>query len=131
MHVNEKYKKEVKHILKIEKLRLVLYPLVVSTFLYGVWMFSFSSIMGTFKVYDFITPFVNNYQVGSIFMLLSIIMMLSFKFRKRSLFLFMCLISLAIWSMFTVSFLMSPPPNTIWILSALLSYLSFILIKRI
>lgn len=131
MHVNEKYKKEVKHILIRKEVRLILYPLSISIFLYGLWMFSFSSIMGDFKVYEFITPFVNNYQVGSIFMLLSIIMLLSFRFRKRALLFCAGIISLAIWSMFTVSFLMSPPPNTIWILSALLSFLSLLLIRRL
>src|SRR5699024_5114926 len=49
MHVNEKAKKEVKRILIRKEVRLILYPLSISIFLYGLWMFSFSSIMGNFK----------------------------------------------------------------------------------
>lgn len=129
--VSEKQKREVRHLLNREKIRVLLYPLTIATLLYGVWLSTFPNILERYAVYNHINDFVTPWQVGISFIVLPIIIFIAFKLNYRLLLLIASLILLMLWSMFTVSFFLSPPPNTVWIFTALLAYMTFSLIRRV
>lgn len=129
--MSEKQKREVRRLVNREKIRVLLYPLVASTALYGIWMASFPVIIERYSAYTLIDDFIAHWHVGSAFIILSVVMLIAFEFNLRSTLLTCAIILLMLWSMFTVSFLMSPPPNTVWIFAALLTYMTFSLIRRV
>jgi hypothetical protein len=114
-----------------EKIRVLLYPLVVATILYGIWMAAFPIILERYDAYALIDDFVAHWHVGIIFIVLPLLMLLAFKLDHRRLLIVSATILLMLWSMFTVAFLMSPPPNTVWIFAALLTYMTFSLTRRV
>src|SRR5699024_3662238 len=115
MHVNEKAKKEVKRILIRKEVRLILYPLSISIFLYGLWMFSFSSIICNFYVNHCLTSCINLSLLNLLKMLLYYMLWIVFRLSFRELLFWLGSISLAMWLMFNVSFLMCPPMIMVWI----------------
>lgn len=129
--MNENKKLEVKEIFQHEKIKAVLYPLVIASILYGIQLSMFQGILETYSVYTLIDDFVNHWEVGSLFIILPVIMLIAFKMNWRNALLVSSTLLLMLWSMFTVAFLLSPPPNTVWIFAALMMYLTFSLTRRV
>lgn len=129
--MTEKERHEVKRILQYEKIRVTLYPIIIGSFLYGSWLVMFPHILGTYRVYTLISHLTTHWQVGSVFVLLSVLMFLFFMMRNRQALLLTTILLQMIWTMFTVAFLLSPPPNTVWIFAGMMSYMTFTLCRRV
>lgn len=129
--MNVERKQEVKKILQHEKIRVILCPLVVATILYGIQLSLFPAILETYGVYALIDDFVVHWEVGGLFIILPILMVVAFKMHLRIVLLVASILLLMLWSVFTIAFLLSPPPNTVWIFAALMMYLAFSLTRRV
>lgn len=129
--MSEQQKKEIRKILQREKLRAIIYPVATASFLYGLWLILFPGILNTYRVYSLINQVITHWQVGSIFVLLSLVTIFSFRFGHRMALLYTSVLLQMVWTMFAVSFLLSPPPNTVWIFAATMAYLSFTLCRRV
>ena len=129
--ITEAHKEQVAKVIRYEKLKTLLYPTIIFSFIYGVWISMFPEILNTYNVYHLIRAFMEPYQVGGIFIMLSVVIFLSFKLNQRTLLLVACTLLLMLWSMFTVAFLLTTPPNTVWLYAASMTYFSFSLVRRV
>ncbi|MCH4169306.1 MAG: hypothetical protein LKF42_08635 [Streptococcaceae bacterium] len=99
--------------------------LSIVSFMYGMMLLSFPQILGGYMVYNLIDELFDYHTIGVTFMILGFMkalgVFLNNKKIKR-----ISLVSLAmVWSVFSVSFLLSPPPNTVWVLSLGMALLAF------
>lgn len=92
---------------------------------YGLQLFLFPTILEDYQVYRLIRDIFDSHIVGMIFIVLGGMKFLGVlvnnkKLKKLSLF------GLAfLWTLFGVSFLLSPPPNTVWIFSLCMALIAF------
>ena len=129
--MNQEESKEVKRIMEREKVRILLYPIVLFTTLYGIQYLFFPGILETYRVYSLIGEYFNSQMVGIFFILMSGLILISYAMSARYALLILTGLLMAVWSMFTVAFILSPPPNTVWISAAIMTYLSFNLARRV
>lgn len=121
----------VEDVLKWEKLKVLIYPVAIPTFLYGLWITMFPSILETYQVYDLINSFVASWEVGSLFMASGILSFVFFYTKSRKLLMITGIVILMLWTMFAVSFISTPPPNTVWLFAATMSYISYSFVRRV
>lgn len=129
--LSEESKKIVERAIRDEKMDVLIYPIIITTFIYGVWISIFPNILSNYKVYSLVNPLVNNWQVGVLFIFLPILMLVAYKAGQRDVLFVASNMLFILWSVFAVSFLLSPPPNTVWIFASLVSYLAFSLVRRV
>ncbi|MBC9703292.1 MAG: hypothetical protein H9W83_12455 [Leuconostoc sp.] len=95
-----------------------------TTILYAFQIVMFPHILERYQVYQIIDEYFNRFEIAGIFLILAILKLIGVftnntKIRRFS------LVGLAsFWMLFSVSFLFSSPPNTMWILSGSLSFLA-------
>ena len=129
--MSEAHKSEVHKVIRSEKVKVLLYPVVMFALVYGLWISIQPSILRNYDVYRLISNILEPYQIGGIFVALAVGMLVSYWLRSRRLLFTFTMILMIIWSVFTVSFVISPPPNTVWLLSATWMYFSFELVRRV
>lgn len=129
--MNQEDSKEVKRIMRREKVRILLYPVVIFTLAFGIQYLFFPGILETYAVYALIAEYFNSAAVGAFFILMSVLTLISYTMNSRRIMLIVTGLLMAVWSMFTVAFVLSPPPNTVWISAAIMTYLTFNLARRV
>lgn len=129
--MSEENKKIIERVIRDEKVDVLIYPITIVSFIYGVWISIFPDVLTSFKVYSLVSPLINYWQVGVLFLFLPLLMFVAYKARQRDVLFVASNILFVLWSVFAVSFLLSPPPNTVWIFASLLSYLTFSLVRRV
>lgn len=129
--LNNHQKKQIRRIIEYEKIKTLLYPTIIFTFIYGFWIAIFPNILQTYSVYHYIRAIFEPWEVGGLFMALSTGILLAFHFNWRWTILILTNALLMLWSMFTVSFLITTPPNTVWLYAIIMTYFSFSLVRRV
>lgn len=129
--MSEKNKQVVNGVIRSEKVKVLLYPTALFAFIYGVWISVQPSILRNYDVYNLISSIVEPYQIGGLFIVIATVIFMSYWLNQRKLLFVAAMSLLVIWSVFTVSFVISPPPNTVWLLSATWTYFSFELVRRV
>lgn len=129
--MSDENKKIIERVIRDEKVDVLIYPITIVSFIYGVWISIFPDVLTSFKVYSLVSPLINYWQVGVLFLFLPLLMFVAYKARQRDVLFVASNILFVLWSVFAVSFLLSPPPNTVWIFASLLSYLTFSLVRRV
>ena len=129
--LNNQQKKQIHRIIENEKIKTILYPTIIFSFVYGFWISIFPDILRSFSVYHYIRSIFEPWQVGGLFMALSTGILISFHFNWRWIILIFTNTLLMLWSMFTVSFLITSPPNTVWLYAIIMTYFSFSLVRRV
>ena len=129
--MNQEESKEVKRIMRREKVRILLYPVVIFTLAYGIQYLFFPGILETYRVYALIGEYFSSQAVGAFFISMSFLILISYTWGARYALLILTGLLMAVWSMFTVAFILSPPPNTVWISAAIMTYLTFNLARRV
>lgn len=129
--MSKESEKIIERAIRDEKIDVLIYPVIIVTFMYGVWISIFPSILSNYKVYSLIDPLVNNWQVGVLFLFLPILMFVAYRAGQRDVLFVASNLLFVLWSVFAVSFLLSPPPNTVWLFASLVSYLAFSLVRRV
>lgn len=124
--------REIAHkIIRKEKIKVLIYPVSIFAFIYGAWLTIHPQILETYKVYEIISNILTSAQVGGAFMVVSATLITAFRLGHRRATLFLSMILLCMWSVFTFSFIVTVPPNTVWILALTWTYFSFELVRRI
>ena len=129
--MSEKNKQVVNGVIRSEKVKVLLYPTALFAFIYGVWISVQPSILRNYDVYNLISNILEPYQIGGFFIGLATVILMSYWLDQRKLLFIASMLLLTLWSVFTVSFVISPPPNTVWLLSATWTYFSFELVRRV
>lgn len=129
--MSEKNKQVVNKVIRNEKVKVLLYPVAFFALIYGVWISVQPSILRSYDVYNLISNIVEPYQIGGFFIVLATVILMSYWLNHRKLLFIASMLLLTLWSVFTVSFVISPPPNTVWLLSATWTYFSFELVRRV
>ncbi|WP_213810595.1 hypothetical protein [Jeotgalicoccus sp. WY2] len=129
--MSEKNKQVVNKVIRNEKVKVLLYPVAFFALIYGVWISVQPSILRNYDVYNLISSIVEPYQIGGLFIAIATVIFMSYWLNQRKLLFIAAMSLLVIWSVFTVSFVISPPPNTVWLLSATWTYFSFELVRRV
>ena len=129
--MSEAHKAEVHKVIRSEKVKVLLYPVAFFALVYGIWISIQPTILRNYDVYRLISNIVEPYQIGGVFIALSVGMLVSYWLSNRKLLFTFTMLLMIIWSVFTVSFIISPPPNTVWLLSATWMYFSFELVRRV
>lgn len=129
--MSEAHKAEVHKVIRSEKVKVLIYPVAFFALVYGIWISIQPTILRNYDVYRLISNIVEPYQIGGVFIALSVGMLVSYWLSNRKLLFTFTMILMIIWSVFTVSFVISPPPNTVWLLSATWMYFSFELVRRV
>lgn len=91
--------------------------LTIGSFLMGYSLFFFPSILGTYNVYEMIRDIFDNRIIGIAFMFLALSKFLGIVFNWGWVKRFALKGLLFLWLLFLISFILTPPPNTIWILA--------------
>lgn len=104
--------KRFKDILILKRASVVV---IVSSFLYGMQLIRHPDILNQYRVYAMIRELFDGREIGFVFVALSLIKtygILTNSWRAKTL----SRTSLMfLWSLFLGAFLISPPPNTVWI----------------
>lgn len=129
--MSEKNKQVVHKVIRNEKVKVLLYPVAFFAMLYGIWISIHPQILNNYDVYHLISNILQPYQIGGLFITLSTVILLSYWSNQSKLLFVSTLLLLIMWSVFTVSFVISPPPNTVWLLSATWTYFTFELVRRV
>lgn len=85
--------------------------------LYGIQLFRFPTILENYRVYQIVDDIMNNRHLGLLFIMFALIKIVGVLNNKKNMRRFGLLGLAFLWGMFSVSFILSPPPNTVWILS--------------
>ena len=90
---------------------------IVGSFLYGMQLFRHPEILDQYRVYAMIRELFSGRQIGLVFVILALVkaygVFTDSRFAKtisRTSLMFL-------WCLFLGAFLISPPPNTVWILA--------------
>ena len=90
---------------------------IAGSFLYGMQLFRHPEILDQYRVYAMIRELFSGRQIGLVFVILALIkaygVFTDSRFAKtisRTALMFL-------WCLFLGAFLISPPPNTVWILA--------------
>ena len=90
---------------------------IVVSFLYGMQLFRHPEILDQYRVYAMIRELFSGRQIGLVFVILALVkaygVFTDSRFAKtisRTTLMFL-------WCLFLGAFLISPPPNTVWILA--------------
>ena len=129
--MNNHQKKQIHKIIEYEKIKTLLYPTIIFSFIYGFWIAIFPDILNTFSVYHYVRAIFNPWEVGGLFMILSTGILLSFHFKWRRSILILTNILMMLWSMLAVSFFITSPPNTVWLFALTMTVLTFSLVRRV
>ena len=104
----------VKEIILLKRASVIV---IVGSFLYGMQLFRHPEILDQYRVYAMIRELFSGRQIGLAFVILALVkaygVFTDTRFAKtlsRTLLMFL-------WSLFLGAFLISPPPNTVWILA--------------
>lgn len=98
--------------------------LAIVSIVYGCQLFIQPEILESYEVYRLIDNLVDNHFISVVFVIVGLFKLIgiigNFKYVKR-----WSLVSLTfLWTLFGVSFLFSAPPNTIWIFSLAMAFMS-------
>ena len=97
----------------------------ITSIVYGLTLYINSDILKTYQLYQIIDKIFDNHSVSIAFMVLGTIKLIGV-IRNSRLLKRVSIIGLtAFWSIFSVSFMMTPPTNTVWIFSLAMALIAF------
>lgn len=97
----------------------------VTSIVYGITLFVNGNILITYQLYRLIDKIFNHYDIGLIFVALGLLKIIGI-WKDIELLKRVALTGLtALWAIFSVSFMLTPPANTVWIFSLSLALLAF------
>ena len=93
------------------------YVLVIGSMLYGFQLYVFPNILENFAVYQIIREMFDHKTIGLIFMAISLIKLVGIITNNSRIKFFAVRGLIFLWMLFMVSFLLTPPQNTVWIMA--------------
>ena len=90
---------------------------IVGSFLYGSQLFRHPEILDQYRVYAMIRELFSGRQIGFVFVILALVKAYGIATNSRFAKTFSRTVLMFLWCLFLGAFLISPPPNTVWILA--------------
>ena len=90
---------------------------VVGSFLYGMQLFRHPEILDQYRVYAMIRELFSGRQIGLVFVILALVKAYGVFTDSRFAKTISRTVLMLLWCLFLGGFLISPPPNTVWILA--------------
>lgn len=106
------------------------FVLAIGSILYGLQLYMYPSILQTFKVYDIIDEMFDHKSIGLLFMVAGLTKITGIVLNSPRLKFLSVRALIFLWLMFMVSFLLTPPVNTIWIMAFMATTLGLGIIIR-
>ena len=88
--------------------------LSIVSVLYGSMLLIYPQILQGYRVYDLIDDIFDNYFIGTVFIILGCLKLLGIWINNKKIKHTSLILLATVWSVFSVSFLITPPPNTVW-----------------
>lgn len=99
--------------------------LSIVSVLYGSMLLIYPQILQGYRVYDLIDDIFDNYFIGTVFIILGCLKLLGIWLNNKKIKHTSLILLATVWSVFSVSFLITPPPNTVWTFSLGMAALAF------
>ena len=106
------------------------FVLSVGSILYGLQLYMFPSILQNFKVYDIIDEMFDNKSIGLLFIVAGLMKLIGIVLSSHKLKFLSVRALIFLWLLFMVSFIITAPVNTIWIMAFMATALGLGIIIR-
>lgn len=106
------------------------FVLAIGSVLYGLQLYLFPGILQNFKVYDIIDEMFDHKSIGLLFIVAGLMKLIGIVLNSYRLKFLSVRALIFLWLMFMVSFLLTPPVNTIWIMAFMATTLGLGIIIR-
>ena len=106
------------------------FVLAIGSILYGLQLYMYPSILQNFKVYDIIDEMFDHKSIGLLFMVAGLMKLIGIALNRTQLKFLSVRALIFLWLLFMVSFLITPPVNTIWIMAFMATALGLGIIIR-
>ena len=96
----------------------------MTSVLFGTQLILFVHILQTYKIYTLIRELFDNTAIGLAFIILGLLKIIGIVINNRTIKYVSIRGLLFLWLVFFIAFLISPPPNTVWVYSLAMVILS-------
>lgn len=124
-------KREIRKVLNREKLSVLIIPVVLFTLGYGFQLLLQPDILLHYAWYELIKTIIYAHAIGLLFMLLPIGIIIGYLTTDRFIMLAASGALILLWGILTLSYLIAPPPNTVWLFTSLMVYLTYSMAVKI
>ena len=97
----------------------------ITSIIYGLTLYVNPDILKTYQLYQIIDKIFDNHSVTVAFVVLGAIKLIGVVINSKPLKRISIIGLTAFWSIFSVSFMMTPPTNTVWIFSLAMALIAF------
>ena len=93
------------------------FVLAVGSVLYGLQLYVYPSILENFTVYQIIREMFDHKSIGLLFMVAGLMKLVGTMTNNSRIKFLSVRVLIFLWLLFMVSFLITPPQNTVWIMA--------------
>ena len=93
------------------------FVLAIGSVLYGLQLYVYPSILENFAVYQVIREMFDHKSIGLLFMVAGLMKLVGIITNNSRIKFLSVRVLIFLWLLFMVSFLITPPPNTVWIMA--------------
>ena len=93
------------------------FVLAVGSMLYGLQLYVYPSILENFTVYQVIREMFDHKSIGLLFMVAGLMKLVGIITNNSRIKFLTVRVLIFLWLLFMVSFLITPPQNTVWIMA--------------
>lgn len=93
------------------------FVLAIGSVLYGLQLYVYPSILENFAVYQVIREMFDHKSIGLLFMVAGLIKLVGIITNNSRIKFLSVRVLIFLWLLFMVSFLITPPQNTVWIMA--------------
>ena len=97
----------------------------ITSIVYGLTLYINPDILKTYQLYQIIDKIFDNHSISIAFVVLGATKLIGVIKNSRPLKRISVIGLTAFWSIFSVSFMMTPPTNTVWIFSLAMALIAF------
>lgn len=92
------------------------FVLAIGSMLYGIQLYVYPNILQDYKVYQLIREMFDHRFIGLIFVIFGLLKLIGVITNNQRIKVISVRVLIFLWLLFMVSFLITPPPNTVWIM---------------
>lgn len=95
------------------------------TLMYGLWLLFNQEVLSKYLLYQLMESYTNTAIIASVFITVGAFLLIGLATNKRVVKNLSAILTTMIWSTWAVSFFITPPPNSVWVFSILITVLSY------
>lgn len=106
------------------------FVLAIGSIIYGIQLYVHPTILQNYKVYQLIREMFDHRIIGLMFIIVGLMKLIGVIINSPRIKFLAVRVLMFLWLLFMVSFLITPPPNTVWIMALMASSLGLGIIIR-